>query len=216
MNITDLIGIIGSVILLIWAVYPEETRVTSPIKSKKNWLFAIWCFSMFIYALLGYLSWSTFIFLLLEVLIMIAITFMMLDIDDRVDTLIIWGLWILLGLWALSLFPNFMIFYFILGMIGLSLGYAYKMFTLRRYIFLTLGAFFLALFSYLGASWIYFRLNALFMVACLYYVIKHFHAPRHVPANIPVTPVSPSKKPTAPKRVISKKFTSKKAAPKKK
>lgn len=52
------------------------------------------------------------------------------------------------------------------------MGYAFKMNTLRRDLALMVGSIFLALFSYLEASRIFFRLNTFFALFSLYYTIK--------------------------------------------
>lgn len=111
-----------------------------------------------------------------------------------------------------------MILYFILGMIGLGLGYAYRMFTLRRYLLLTIGAFFLALFSYLGASRIYFRLNIAFMLGCLIFVIKHLKRPSGTIKKAVLAPLANAQpatkkkaRPAASKRPLAKKPITKKA-----
>ena len=97
---------------------------------------------------------------------------MMLDISDRIDTAIISIAGLILIAWSLTLFEGYNTIFFIVGLSGIGLGYAFEMGTLRRGIALTLGSALIALFSYIEASWIFFWLNVFFALFSGYYVLR--------------------------------------------
>jgi hypothetical protein len=168
-----LTGLIGSLILVSGAAWPEGKDVTHPVKSLKNWLFAIGGLTMLLYAIFGYLAGGgPIFFVMLEILVVIASLFMMLNIPDKIDTPIISLIGIGLIIWSLTLFEGYNTVFFILGLSGIGLGYAFTMGTLRRSIALTLGSILIALFSYIEASWIFFWLNVFFAIFSAYYVYK--------------------------------------------
>lgn len=177
MDAIFLIGLIGSLALVIGAAWPEIKDGKHPIKSAKNWLFAIGGAIMLLYALFNYYSGGgTIFFVMLEVLIVIASVLMMLGAPDKVDVPIIASLTLGLIVWSFFLFENYNTLFFILGLSGISLGYALEMDTLRRSVALTFGSVLIALFSYIEASWIFFWLNLFFALFSAYYLVKTLQA----------------------------------------
>lgn len=165
-------GIIGSLFLVLGAAWPESKDVKHPRKSVKNWLFMVGCLIMLLYSTLGYLEGSPIFFLFLQILILIADILMMLNTDDRIDASVITLGTISLAVWSLYLSQNYETLLFIAGLGLLGAGYAFGMGTLRRNVGLTIGSIFIAIFSYLTASWIFFWLNIFFALFSGYYLIK--------------------------------------------
>jgi hypothetical protein len=172
MDYIFLTGLIGSLILVTGAAWPEAKDVNHPTKSIKNWLFAIGGLIMFIYAIFGYQQGGPIFFVILEILVVITSILMMLNTPDKVDAGIITISGLGLIVWSLSLFEGYNTIFFILGLSGIGLGYAFQGGTLRRSIALTLGSALIALFSYIEASWIFFWLNLFFAIFSAYYLIK--------------------------------------------
>lgn len=165
-------GLIGSLVLVTGAAWPEIKDVKHPTKSLKNWLFAIGGFIMLLYAIFGYQQGGAIFFVILEILVAISSILMMLNTPDKVDTPILTISSLGLIIWSLYLFEGYNTVFFILGLCGIGLGYAFQMGTLRRSIALTLGSVLIALFSYIEASWIFFWLNVFFAIFSAYYVYK--------------------------------------------
>lgn len=173
MNLIFLTGLLGSFILVTGAAWPESKDVKHPTKSLKNWLFGIGGLIMLLYAVLGYQQGGSVFFVFLEILVVIASVLMMLNTPDTVDTPIIVIIGFCLIIWSLYLFESYNTVFFILGLSGIGLGYAFQMGTLRRSIALTLGSALIALFSYIEANWIFFWLNVFFAIFSGYYVYKN-------------------------------------------
>lgn len=172
MNYTFLTGIIGSLILVTGATWPEMKKDIHPINSIKNWLFAIGGLVMFLFAIFGYLEGGTIFFIILEILVVIASILMMIGAPDYVDIPIITISGLALIIWSFYLFENYNTIFFILGLTGVGLGYALKMGTPRRSLSLILGSVLIALFSYIEVNWIFFWLNVFFAVFAGYYYIR--------------------------------------------
>ena len=166
-----LTGLAGSLVLVTGAAWPEKLG-QHPIKSIKNWLFGIGGLIMLIYAILGYSVGGPIFFIFLEILVVIASVLMMLNISDRIDTAIISIAGLILIIWSLTLFEGYNTIFFIIGLSGIGLGYAFEMGTLRRGVALTLGSMLIALFSYIEASWVFFWLNVFFALFSGYYVLR--------------------------------------------
>lgn len=164
-----LIGLIGSIILVAGAAYPEKPG-KHPAKSLKNWLFAIGGVLMLIYSILNYLGGGPIFFIFLQVLVNVSSIFMMANTPDHIDTPIIVSLGILLIIWSLTLFEGFSTSFFILGLIGIGMGYAMNGGTAKRNLSLALGSAMIAFFSYLESDWIFFWLNVFFCIFSAYYV----------------------------------------------
>lgn len=167
-----LAGIIGSLILVVGAAWPEGKDVQHPIKSCKNWLFAIGGFIMLFYAFLNYQQGGSIFFVILEILVAIASILMMLNTSDKIDALILTISSLGLIVWSLYLFEDYNTIFFILGFCGVGLGYAFQMDTWSRSFALTLGSMLIALFSYTEANWTFFWLNTFFVIFSTYYFYK--------------------------------------------
>lgn len=165
-------GLVGSLVLVTGAAWPEIKDVKHPTKSLKNWLFAIGGFIMLLYAIFGYQQGGPIFFVILEILVAISSILMMLNTPDKVDTPILTISSLGLIIWSLYLFESYNTVLFILGLCGIGLGYAFQMGTLRRSVALTLGSVLIALFSYIEASWIFFWLNVFFAIFSAYYIYK--------------------------------------------
>lgn len=172
MDYIFLTGLIGSLILVTGAAWPEAKDVQHPTKSLKNWLFAIGGFIMLLYAIFNFQQGGPIFFVILEILVVISSILMMLNTPDKVDTAILTTSSLGLIIWSLYLFEGYNTVIFILGLCGIGLGYAFQMGTLRRNIALTLGSGLIALFSYMEASWIFFWLNVFFAIFSAYYLYK--------------------------------------------
>jgi hypothetical protein len=172
-----LLGLFGSLVLVTGAAWPDR-KVSSPLQSTKNWLFALGGLIMFLYSLLNYLNGGPIFFVFLEAFVVVASIFMMLDTPDTIDTPII----VLTGLgfivWSLSLFEGYSTIFFVIGLSGVGLGYAFTMGSLRREVALFLGSALIALFSYVEASWIFFWLNVFFAGFSFYYCYREIVSPR--------------------------------------
>ncbi len=165
-------GLIGSLILVTGAAWPESKDVKHPMKSLKNWLFAIGGFVMLLYAIFGYMQGGPIFFMILEILVAVSSILMMLNTPDRVDVPILTISSLGLIVWSLFLFEGYSTILFILGLCGIGLGYTLQVGTLRRSVALTVGSILIAVFSYIGASWIFFWLNVFFAIFSAYYVYK--------------------------------------------
>ncbi len=172
LHITFLTGLIGSLVLVTGAAWPETKASVHPTKSIKNWLFAVGGVLMLLYSFLGYQEGGSIFFVLLETLVVLASILMMLNTPDKIDIPIIGLCSLGLIAWSLYLLEDFSTVIFILGLCGVGLGYAFQTGTLHRSLALTLGSILIAIFSYLGASWIFFWLNVFFAIFSGYYVVK--------------------------------------------
>ena len=77
MNIDpSLVGIIGSLILIIGAALPDPV-VQHPIASRKNQFFTIGNACMFTYAVLNYFAGGELLFILLQILIAVSTILML-------------------------------------------------------------------------------------------------------------------------------------------
>jgi len=178
MSLPFLIGLLGGLVVLAWAAYPIE-KIKNPRKSIKNWLFGVGWLIMLLYAILWYVSWWPIFFVLLEIFVIISNILMMLNTNDRFDTIFLSISGFMLVIRSLYLFEGYSTIVFIIGLAWLGLGYAWKMGSLRRNIALTLGASLVTLFSYLEASRVFFWLNMFFAIFSLYYTIKFLHSKKN-------------------------------------
>lgn len=168
-----LIGLIGSLILVTGAAWPETQKIKHPVTSIKNWLFAVGGLIMLLYAILGYLQGGAVFFIFLEAFVVVASVLMMLNTPDTVDTPIIAVTGLGLIIWSLFLFEGYNTVFFILGLSGIGLGYAFEMGSFRRDVALTLGSILIAIFSYIESSWVFFWLNVFFAAFSAYYLVKN-------------------------------------------
>ena len=175
MNYISLTGIIGSVILVIGAAWPEPKNTKPPLKIIKNWLFTIGSTILLFYSIFNYQNGGQFFFILLQILVETSCIFMMLDIYETTATYIISFFSIGLLIWSILLFQGLSTIFFILGLSGISLGYIFKIKTLRRSIALTFGSILIAIFSFIEASWIFFWLNIFYALFSSYYIYRNRH-----------------------------------------
>ncbi|MCF7830961.1 hypothetical protein K9M41_03145 [Candidatus Gracilibacteria bacterium] len=172
MNSLFLLGLVGALILVSGAAWPEGKDVNHPAKSVKNWLFALGALFMLTYSLLGYLQGETIFFVLLQSLAVVASILMMLNVRDDIDTPIIAVIGLGLIVYSLYLFEGYQTVFFVLGLSGIGMGYAFQTGTIRRELALTLGSIMVAFFSYLEASMIFMWLNIFFAIFSGYYLTK--------------------------------------------
>lgn len=166
------VGILGSLILVTGAAWPESRRGSNPIKSIKNWLFALGAAAMLMYATLGYIEGEPIFFIFVQSLAIIASVLMMLNIKDTIVTIVISTIGISFILWSLYILEGINTIFFIIGLSGIGMGYAFETKTIRRNLALTLGSTLIALFSYIEASWVFFWLNTFFAIFSAYYLVK--------------------------------------------
>lgn len=172
MDITFTTGIIGALILVTGAAWNEPKPPKHPTESIKNWLFAGGGFVLLIYSYLNFLQGGAIFFVILEILVAVSSILMMLDLDDRIDAIILSISGLALIIWSLFLFEGYNTIFFILGLTGVGFGYAFKPGTQRRNIALTSGGALIALFSYIEASWIFFWLNLFFTIFTGFYIMR--------------------------------------------
>lgn len=171
MNATFLVGLLGSLVLVAGAAYPDK-NVSHPARSVKNWLFAIGGLLMLTYSTMNYFAGGSIFFIFLQAFVNISSVFMMLNVSDRLDTPILAVAGLGFIVWSLYLFEGYNTAFFILGLSGIGMGYAMETGTFRRDFTLTLGSALIALFSYIEASWIFFWLNVFFAIFSGYYAWK--------------------------------------------
>ena len=172
MNLPFLVGLIGSLILVTGAAWPEKPSKKHPTKSIRNWLFAIGGFTMLAYSIMGYMAGGPVFFIFLQGLVGISSILMMLNVPDKIDIPILTIASIALIVWSLYLFEGLNTVFFILGLTGIAFGYAMDMGTFKRNFALTLGSVLIAIFSYIEQSWIFFWLNVFFALFSGYYTVK--------------------------------------------
>ena len=173
MDYTFLTGILGALILVTGAAWPEK-KVKHSVYSIKNWLFAIGGTVMLIYAILGYMAGGPIFFIFLQSLVVIASVMMMFDLPDKIDIPLISVTGIGLIIWSFYLFEGYNTVFFIIGLTGIGLGYTLEMGTVRRSLALMLGGILIAIFSYIENDWIFFWLNIFFALFAIYYCTKLF------------------------------------------
>ena len=156
-----LLGLFGSIILVIGAWLPDKP-VKHPVQSLKDWCFAIGALVMLVYSVINYINGAPIFFVFLEGLVTLSSAFMMLNIDDRIDTPIVIAATIGLIGWSISLAQGSDVIIFIVGLAGIAIGYVLKGGTVKRELALIIGSVLIALFSYLSATWIFFWLNVFF------------------------------------------------------
>ncbi len=161
MTPTFLLGLVGSLILVTGSALPDH-RAKHPYQSTKNWCFAIGAAFMAAYSTLNYLAGGPIFFIFLQALVILSSVFMMLDIDDRIDSTVTIVAALGLIIWSFSLSQGSETLIFILGLVGIALGYELKGGTVKREIALIAGSILIAAFSYLSATWIFFWLNVFF------------------------------------------------------
>lgn len=171
MTIAQIVGIVGSLILVLGAAWPD-IRVPHPAQSFKNQLFTVGNACMFAYSYLNFLDGGEIFFIFLQVLIAVSTVLMLLNTSDRVDAPILALFGGFLAVWSLSLFQGYSTLLFVIGLVIVGIGFALKMATVRRYVALGVGSAIIAYFSYLVADWIFVWLNVFFALFSLYHARK--------------------------------------------
>jgi hypothetical protein len=110
---------------------------------------------MLLYAVFGYLQGGELFYVFLEVFISIGSVLMMLDLDDRIDAIVLATGGAVFVIWSLMLFKGYDTVIFVIGLSILALGYTFKMRSLRRDVSLTCGSALISVFSYIGSNWIF-------------------------------------------------------------
>lgn len=181
-DLTFWAGIVGSLILVTGAAWPSEKADLHPTKSTKNWLFAIGGLIMLAYAYLNnYYHQAPFFYVIFELFIALTSVLMMLDTDDRLDSVIVSIAAVAFIIWSLFLFQGYTTVIFIIGLSITGLGFTLEMGSRRRDIALTLGTAMIAIFSFMVASWIFFWLNTFFAIFSGYYLVKGLIKPSPMP-----------------------------------
>ncbi len=176
-----IVGIIGSIVLVVASARPSRSK--QPIHSTKNWLLAIWALIMLIYSFMFYLHWWTIFFFILELLLVLASILMMLDTDDKLDTILLSIAWIGLVIWSLFIFSWYTTLIFIFWLIILSFGYVLDSQSIYRDLSLTIGSLLIVIFSYLEPNRIFFFLNLFFAIFSWYYFFLNLK--KHMLDNSP-------------------------------
>ena len=171
MNTTFIVGIVGSIILVIGAALPSKT-VSNPVRLPKNWFFVFGNISMFTYSYLNFLAGGSIFFIFLQILIAVSTLLMMLNTPDKYDTPILGLAGVALVIWALKLFEGYGPILFVAGLVTLGVGFAMDTGTVRRDFALATGSAVIAIFSYIVKDWIFFWLNVFFALFSAYYAIK--------------------------------------------
>ena len=164
-------GIWGGLVTVLGGAWKEEKG--HPVYSTKNWLLSFGALILLAYALLNYFyAEGSLFFVLLELLIIVASAMMMVDVDDKLGAIILSASGLVFVIWSFFLYEGLSTIYFVAGLTGIALGYIFKTGTVRRFVAFTLGSILVAIFSYLGADWVFFGLNAFFAIFSAYYLAK--------------------------------------------
>lgn len=166
-----MIGILGGIILVCGAAYPDRPNVR-PLTSIKDWLFALGGLAMLVYSIMNYLAGGSVFFVFLQGLVNLSSVFMMLETDDRIDTPVMIVATLALIAWSLWLIPGINTVIFILGLSGIGIGYCSTGGTIRRNMALLLGSALVAFFSFIEGNMIFFWLNVFFAGFSLVQVVK--------------------------------------------
>ncbi len=162
---------------MLGAAWPDE-RGMKPVKSVKDWLFALGGLLMLIFSTLNYYAGGSVFFIFLQAVVNLSSIFMMFDVDDHIDTPIITIATFTLIIVSFALFPGFSTIPFVLGLGGIAVGYCLEGGTVRRELALVIGSALIALFSYVDGSWIFFWLNVFFAAFSIMQIFRLEHAPR--------------------------------------
>jgi hypothetical protein len=166
------LGIIGSVLLVLGAAWPEPVKEIHPIRSMKNWFFAMGGWIMFAYALVSWQAGGAFFFVILETMVVISSVLMLSNAKEKLVLPLLGILSLILIAWSFSLFEGFNTLFFIIGLAGIGLGYTLQAGTVRRHASLTMGSILICVFSFIEASWVFFWLNLFFALFSGYYLFR--------------------------------------------
>lgn len=171
MDSTFITGLSGAIILVAGSAYPVKP-VKVPIQSLKNWLFVVGGFFMLSYSIMNYLNGGSVFFIFLQILVNLAGILMLANVKESISIPIICASGLALIFWSLNLFESPTTLLFIIGLLGISLGYLFNVTSPRRYIALAIGSGLVSIFSYLQGDMIFFWLNLFFSIFSAYYIIK--------------------------------------------
>ena len=171
MSLHMIVGIVGSLILVTGSAWPAH-KVMHPLRSPKNWLFAIGNTCMFLYAYLNFLQGGMIFFIFLQMLVAVSTVLMMLDTNDVLDACVLSLAGSCLVVWSLYLFRGGETMLFVVGLVVLGVGFAVKTGTALRNLFLMMGSICIAVFSVLAQDWIFVGLNVFFALFSGYYAWK--------------------------------------------
>lgn len=174
-SLTFLVGLIGSLILVAGAAWPSISAKKHPAKSLKNWLFGVGGYIMLSYAILGYAQGSgSLLFIFLQAFVGISTIMMLLNVNSRISLPILITTGLVFVIWSATIAQDYSTIFFITGLTGIAIGYALKTESVWRETSLVIGSTLIALFSYLGSSWIFFWLNVFFAIFATYHATKIF------------------------------------------
>jgi hypothetical protein len=171
MNSPALIGIAGSLVLVLGAALPDRAGTHASL-SLKNWCFGTGALVMFAYSILNYLAGAPVFFVFLEGLVVVASALMLFDVPDRIDVPLMIALSACFVLWSLFLFQGWETLVFIGGLGAVAVGYVAKTGGPHREIVLFLGSALIALFSYWTKTWVFFWLNLFFAAFSAFHAWK--------------------------------------------
>ena len=124
---------------------------------------------MFTYAVLNYFAGGELLFILLQILIAVSTILMLLDTDDDKDTPVLACIGAGLIVYALYISHGFETILFIVGLVGLGIGFALDTGSAKRNLALSIGSAVVAWFSYLVGDPIFLWLNVFFAVFSFYH-----------------------------------------------
>lgn len=171
LSLNFIIGVLGGLILVAGSAWPDR-KVKHPVKSAKNWLFAIGALFMLSYSTLNYFDGGPIFYIFLQVLAVLAGVMMLLNTNDKIDVPVIFVVGVGLVLWSLYLFEDYSTLLIIFGIIGIAFGYVLDAATVKRNLALLFGSVLIAAFSWVVANWIFFWLNVFFALFTAYYLWK--------------------------------------------
>lgn len=165
------LGWIGGAILVLGSAWPEHAKEKAT-KSIKNWLFVVGTVGLLLYSIFNYMLGGSIFYVFLEGLAVVASVLMMLELKDKTDSLILGPLAGILVVISWVMGEGIETTLFILGLLGIGLGYALTPMSAKRQGALFLGSVLIAWFSYLQSNAVFLWLNVFFAVFSLYYLGK--------------------------------------------
>lgn len=127
---------------------------------------------MFIYALHNYFNGGEIFFIFLQILIAVSTVLMMLNTNDVFDATIISFAGAGLVTYSFFLFQDYTTLIFVVGLVLLAIGYAFRMMSMWRQVLLAVGSMLIAIFSYHVHDQIFLWLNVFFAGFSFYYAYK--------------------------------------------
>lgn len=167
----ELLGVLGSLILVIGAAWPVQTS-GHPALSRKNQLFAVGNVCMFGYGLSNYFLGGSIFFILLQVLVLTSTVLMILNTDDVLDASILACVGAAMAVYGLFLFRDYTTVVFVVGLVTLGVGFALNMASMWRQVALAAGSVLIAWFSYTVNDPIFLWLNVFFALFSGFHAYK--------------------------------------------